>query len=64
MDILFDTSEGYIGCKPQSVEEGDMIWAIKGSDVPLAVRKLSHIHAANEDPQYRLLGDTYLKISF
>jgi Heterokaryon incompatibility protein (HET) len=58
MRILFGTAEGYIGNGPDSLQEQDEIWIIKGSDVPLAVRKLPN--AAIDQRRYQLLGEAYV----
>lgn len=57
--MMFGTTEGYMGRESNSIEEGDTIWIIKGSDVPLAVRELPS-YAANNAPQYQFLREAYV----
>jgi Heterokaryon incompatibility protein (HET) len=59
LKLIFSTSKGYIGNGPATLRENDEIWIIKGSDVPLAVRRLPDL-AENGETQYHLLGEAYI----
>ncbi|KAI6090006.1 HET-domain-containing protein [Hypoxylon rubiginosum] len=53
---LFRTARGHLGCGSLSCKEGDLVWIVQGSRVPLMLRP-----AQKADSQtYQLVGGTYL----
>ncbi|KAI0024135.1 HET-domain-containing protein [Xylariomycetidae sp. FL0641] len=52
---LFRTTSGHFGLGSSSCKEGDSIWIIKGSRVPLILRARSA-----EPTKYQLVGGTYI----
>ncbi|KAI2639073.1 HET-domain-containing protein [Hypomontagnella submonticulosa] len=53
---LFRTARGHLGCGTLSCREGDLVWIIQGSRVPLILRPLQQ----EESTAYNLVGGTYL----
>ncbi|KAI1773429.1 HET-domain-containing protein [Hypoxylon cercidicola] len=53
---LFRTSRGHLGCGSLSCREGDRIWIIQGSRVPLMLRPVQKAGSQT----YNLVGGTYL----
>jgi len=51
---LFRSRQGYIGLSPKSAIEGDEIWLLPGSDVPLILRP------AEQHSAYVLVGSAYV----
>jgi hypothetical protein len=56
--LIFGALEGYMGNGPNSLQNGDRIWIIKGSDVPLAARKFPNV--AGDGSHYQFLGEAYV----
>ncbi|CAJ2502904.1 Uu.00g102980.m01.CDS01 [Anthostomella pinea] len=52
---LFRTARGNLGLGSQSCREGDLVWIVQGSRVPLILRPV-----ASSAASYRLVGGTYL----
>ncbi|OTB07013.1 hypothetical protein M426DRAFT_257412 [Hypoxylon sp. CI-4A] len=52
---LFRTAGGHLGCGTTSCREGDLIWIVQGSRVPLIFRP-----AERDSTAYNLVGGTYL----
>ncbi|KAK1975492.1 heterokaryon incompatibility protein [Colletotrichum cereale] len=63
---VLKTKEGYLGLGPASVVAGDEIWLIKGSRMPLVLRKTEFMPVARESTAgakgetYALVGEAYL----
>ncbi|KAI1762387.1 HET-domain-containing protein [Hypoxylon sp. FL1150] len=53
---LFRTSRGHLGCGSMSCREGDLVWIIQGSRVPLMLRPARKAGSQT----YNLVGGTYL----
>ncbi|OTB15164.1 hypothetical protein K445DRAFT_36833, partial [Daldinia sp. EC12] len=51
---LFRTAQGHLGCGTSSCKEGDLIWIVQGSRIPLILRPAPHTAT------YELVGGTYL----
>lgn len=51
---IYRTSKGYLGLGPESLEPGDLVFIIAGSQVPFVLRKV----AGKE--RYRLVGESYI----
>ncbi|KAF6832438.1 heterokaryon incompatibility protein [Colletotrichum musicola] len=52
---LFLTDGGLLCLGPQEVERGDEVWIVRGSRVPMLLRK-----AEETEESYRLVGETYV----
>lgn len=61
---LFTTSKQYLGLGPMSMVEGDEIWILRGSRVPLLLRRLdvdqNDVDNILGRPCYKLIGDLYV----
>lgn len=50
---LFATSKDQLGLGPESMREGDEVWALVGADAPFVLRR-------KEDGRYNLVGEAYV----
>ena len=50
---LFISEEGYVGLAPTSARKGDEVWIVRGSKIPLLLRKQS-------ERTYRFVGEIYI----
>ncbi|PWY67650.1 HET-domain-containing protein [Aspergillus sclerotioniger CBS 115572] len=55
---LFRTRTGYLGLGSECVQEGDSVWIIPSSRVPLILRPVDNMDKTRQ--RYRLVGGTYL----
>ncbi len=58
--VMFRTEEGYLGRGTVSLQEGDSIWIVPGSRVPLIMRAKPDTLAQDGMCRYELVGGAYL----
>ncbi|KAI1462665.1 HET-domain-containing protein [Annulohypoxylon moriforme] len=56
---LFRTAGGHLGCGTSSCKEGDLVWIVQGSRVPLILRPTTPLEKEGQ-MVYNLVGGTYL----
>jgi hypothetical protein len=58
---LFATAEGYLGLGSESCEEGDTVWIVPGSRVPLILRRINREGSQEDDRnECTLVGGAYV----
>ncbi|KAI7083247.1 hypothetical protein KC356_g7716 [Hortaea werneckii] len=53
--VMFVTSTGFLGLAPHGTREGDVVFVVRGIDVPLVLR------ANGDDTSYELIGECYVQ---
>lgn len=53
---MFVTSTGFLGLAPYGAREGDVVFVVRGIDVPLVLRA-----DGDDKASYELIGDCYVQ---
>ncbi|KAI7265960.1 hypothetical protein KC345_g8326 [Hortaea werneckii] len=53
--VMFVTSTGFLGLAPHDAREGDVVFVVRGIDVPLVLRT-----NGDDDASYELIGECYV----
>ncbi|OTA22826.1 hypothetical protein BTJ68_14829 [Hortaea werneckii EXF-2000] len=54
--VMFVTSTGFLGLAPHGAREGDLVFVVRGIDVPLVLRT-----NGDDDGSYELIGESYVQ---